>query len=93
MCLLGTVLHCGQGHHQVGPPREMHLYRGRKWRVSTHSTKREVVGTAFAAILAAMEHEMREAFTYQGAAIFGPHIPLANLEMASQAAPDARAGQ
>ena len=65
-------------------------WRGRKWRVSRHSTEREVVGTAFAALLMALEHEARESFRYRGAVVFGPHIPLAALQGASLAEPDSR---
>jgi hypothetical protein len=40
-------------------------WRGRKWRVSKYSTEREVVGTAFAALLTALEHEARESFRWR----------------------------
>lgn len=65
-------------------------WRGRKWRISRYSTGREVVGTAFMAVMAAMEHETREGFTWQGRAVFGPHIPLVDLAFAAEAEPDAR---
>jgi hypothetical protein len=54
-------------------------WRGRKWRISRHSTEREIVGTAFLALTTALEHEARENFRYEGAAVFGPHIPLSWL--------------
>lgn len=50
--------------------------RGRKWRLSEHMTKSELVQTALMAVLAAEEHEAREAFKYRGAAIFGPHFDV-----------------
>ncbi len=65
-------------------------WRGRKWRVSLHSTHREVVGTAFAALLMALEHEARESFRWNGSAVFGPHIPLEALRSAAEVAPDRR---
>jgi hypothetical protein len=65
-------------------------WRGRKWRVSVHSTEREVVGTAFAALMMALEHEAREGFKYHGAAIFGPHIPLGSLMEGAMSPPDSR---
>lgn len=52
---------------------------GRKWFLSPHMTPSEVVQTAFKAVLTAMEHEVRERFTYRGAAIFGPHFDVERL--------------
>lgn len=49
------------------------LQLGRKWRLSPHMTRGEVVQTALLAVLTAQEHEVREHFRYCGAAIFGPH--------------------
>lgn len=51
-------------------------WTGRKWYVSSYSTKFEVVQTALKAVLTALEHEAREKFTYQGVAIFQPHMDL-----------------
>lgn len=48
-------------------------HHGRKWLLSPHMTDSEVVSTAFAACLAAEEHECREHFTYRGQRVFGPH--------------------
>lgn len=57
---------------------------GRKWRLSPHMTESEIVGTAFAAYKAWLEHEMMESFTYCGVAVFNPHISIqARVEMAS----------
>lgn len=66
-------------------------WHGRKWRISKYMTEREVVGTAFAAVLASQEHEVREGFKYLGQAIFGPHIPVGALMVAAGEEPDARA--
>ena len=49
---------------------------GRKWYVSCHSCRNEVVQTCFKAILTFMEHEVREQFTYKGSKIFGPHYDV-----------------
>jgi hypothetical protein len=49
---------------------------GRKWKLSPHMTRSEVVQTALAAVLAAEEHEARERFTYRGEPIFGPHFDV-----------------
>ncbi|MPZ36633.1 MAG: hypothetical protein GEU95_00995 [Rhizobiales bacterium] len=54
-------------------------WHGRKWLLSQHMTKSEVVQTAFKAVLTAFEHEIRETFKYQGAAIFGPHFSVDRL--------------
>lgn len=52
---------------------------GRKWLLSPHMTRSEVVTTAFKAILTAEEHECREHFMYRGKAIFGPHLNVDKL--------------
>lgn len=52
---------------------------GRKWYLSPHMTRGEIVQTALAAVLLAVEHEAREEFTYRGRAIFGPHFDLDGL--------------
>lgn len=49
-------------------------WKSRKWYISPHMVKSEVVQTAFLAVKTAEEHEMREQFRYLGEAIFGPHI-------------------
>jgi hypothetical protein len=54
-------------------------WKSRKWRISTHMTKTELVSTAFLALRGAIEHEAREEFTYKGKRIFGPHISVDQL--------------
>ena len=51
----------------------------RKWLLSRHMTRSELVQTAFKCVLTSLEHEAREQFTYQGAAIFGPHFDVEQL--------------
>lgn len=53
--------------------------RGRKWWLSEHMTKSEVIQTALAAVLMIEEHEAREMFRYQGHPIFGPHYNVDHL--------------
>ncbi|WP_162917629.1 hypothetical protein [Dongia deserti] len=67
-------------------------WRGRKWRLSYHMTETEIVCTAFKALQAALDHELREHFTYRGARVFDPHRSIALLvEIAGRAdALDAR---
>lgn len=61
------------------------LLTGRKWRLSEHMSRTELIQTALMAVLAAEEHEAREAFQYKGQAVFGPHIDVdARLVAADQ---------
>lgn len=58
---------------------EREPWSGRKWRISQHMTKSEIVATCFKAVLSAEEHECREQFTYKGVAVYGPHIDVEKL--------------
>ena len=49
---------------------------GRKWLLSYHMCRSEVVQTALMAVLAAEEHEARERFTYNGWKVFSPHFDV-----------------
>lgn len=53
--------------------------KGRKWYVSAHSVKSEVVRTCLKAALTSMEHVTREHFFYRGARIFSPHFDVDRL--------------
>lgn len=67
------------------------VQRGRKWYISDHMTDSEIVQTALKAVLTTMEHEVREEFTYNGEAIFGPHFSIEDLhKLATQHALDIR---
>jgi hypothetical protein len=55
---------------------KLELQSCRKWMLSEHMTKSEVVLTAWKAVQAAVEHEAREKFLYKGRRVFGPHIDL-----------------
>lgn len=60
-------------------------WAGRKWFLSPYMTDSELIGTAFKAVMTAVEHEAREEFRYKGRAIFGPHIGVQALwEVANQ---------
>lgn len=66
----------------TGNPEDQH---GRKWYVSSHSTKSEVVQTVLKACLTSAEHMIREHFTYRGVRIFGPHFDVDKLvQLASE---------
>lgn len=72
----------------TGKPYAQH---GRKWLLSPHMTKSEVITTAFKAVLTAEEHETRERFRYRGQAIFGPHFDVDQLyALAALGAADVR---
>lgn len=60
---------------------EMGIGRGGKAYLSPHMTLGELVRKAFGLFAAYEEHECREAFTYNGRAIFGPHIDVVALHM------------
>ena len=49
-------------------------WTGRKWFLSYHMCKNEIVNTAYKAIEMAVMHELRENFLYKNTAIFNPHI-------------------
>lgn len=60
--------------HGVDP--EEGPWSGRKWVLSPHATYSEVVNTAFAAVMAAMEHEVREKFLFRGSRPYSPHLDV-----------------
>jgi hypothetical protein len=64
--------------------------RGRRWILRRDMTAGEVAQTALMAVLAAEEHEAREAFTYRGQAVFGPHQDVEALAhgLATERRPD-----
>jgi hypothetical protein len=67
----------GDRHYlQVSFEADGDIQKGRKWFLSPHMTKSEVIQTALKAVLTAEEHEVREHFTYAGKAVFGPHIDV-----------------
>ena len=48
----------------------------RRWFLSPEMTKSELVQTAFKLVMTSSEHRTREAFKYQGEAVFNPHIDI-----------------
>lgn len=65
----------------TGESRRQH---GRKWLLSPHMTRSELVTTALKAVLTAVEHEAREEFLYKGEMIFAPHFDVEDLVTLSQ---------
>ena len=55
------------------------VWRGRKWYISSHACRSEIVQTALLAVLLAEEHEAREKFLYKGKAVFGTHKDVDSL--------------
>lgn len=52
------------------------VWGGRKWYISKHSTRSEILQTCLKATITAAEHEVRERFLYCGRQVFGPHIDV-----------------
>jgi len=66
----------------TGEPAVQHT---RKWFLSPHMTRSELVQTALKAALTSAEHRVREHFLYRGRAVFGPHLNVDKLwEMAEE---------
>ncbi len=62
--------------NSTGEPMQ---WRGRKWYLSPHMTRSEIVQTAFLATKTAVEHELREHFTFKGVTVLDPHLDMDNL--------------
>ena len=58
---------------------KMEVQHTRKWKLSPHMTKSELVQTAFKLCMTSMEHRCRESFLYQGRRVFGPHFDIDRL--------------
>lgn len=61
---------------QTGKPLP---WNGRPWRLSPHMTDSEIVATCFKAVLTALEHEARAAFTFKGQAVYDGHLSVHQL--------------
>jgi len=59
--------------------QQLHKLRTRKWLLSQHMTDSELVQTAFKLVLASIEHEARERFTYLGQPVLGPHFDIKDM--------------
>lgn len=55
---------------------KLEIQHCRKWLLSYHMVDVEIVRTAHKAVRTAMEHEVDEQFTYDGAVLFHPHHDL-----------------
>lgn len=71
----------------------MTLQKCRKWRLSPHMTRTELVRTAFLAVKQAVQHEIEEQFQYKGEAIFNSHLDIDEVwAMSKKHRYDVRAG-
>src|SRR3977135_320144 len=55
------------------------LQKTRKWNLSFHMVKSEIVATAFKCVMGSVEHRVRENFKYRGRRIYGPHFDVDSL--------------
>jgi hypothetical protein len=60
--------------------RDGNIEKGRKWVLSEHMVDSEILQTALLAVLTYEEHEAREALTFDGRRLYGPHRSLVNLD-------------
>jgi hypothetical protein len=51
----------------------------RKWLISPHATKSEIVNTLFKCCATSTEHRLREHFLYRGRRVYGPHYDVDEL--------------
>lgn len=58
----------------------------RKWMLDPLATDADLLRTALKAVLATEEHEAREAFTFEGDALFGPHMDVPTLRKGARKA-------
>src|SRR5579862_3935883 len=69
----------------------MALQSTRKWVLSSHMTRSELVQTCLKLVLTSLEHRGREGFLYKGRRVFGPHFDVEQLwEIADGPCLDAR---
>lgn len=55
------------------------VQKTRKWLLSEHMVKSEIVQTALKCVLTSLEHRAREHFKYKGELVFGPHYDVEAL--------------
>lgn len=74
--VLFLQIHCHGTDNVTG---DVMTWNSRKWYMSPHMTRSEIIQTAFLATLTALEHEAREKFKYRGVTVLDPHLDLDNL--------------
>jgi hypothetical protein len=78
-----TFIRVGDREGKCNVTGEPLAWWGRKWYISPHMTDAEIVTTIFLACKVAMEHELREGFTFSDQMIFDPHKSLDTLVYAA----------
>ncbi len=58
---------------------DLDIQKGRKWMLSEHMTKSELIQTALKAVITAEEHETRELFLFREKPIYAPHFDVEDL--------------
>lgn len=73
----GDIIYLQAGYYEddIITGRREHQ-KTRKWLLSEHMVKSEVVQTAFKCVMTSMEHRVREHFLYRQERIFGPHFDV-----------------
>lgn len=66
-------------HEKCSETGEEKLQATRKWFISRHATKSEIVQTFLKAAITSAEHQVRENFLYRGRKVFGPHFNVDSL--------------
>ena len=64
---------------------KIELQKTRKWNLSRHMKKSEIVQTAFKCVLTSYEHRCREHFLYKGERVFSPHFDVEALVLICKA--------
>lgn len=59
--------------------QEVKEWSGRKWYLSEYMTEDEIVKTAWCAFEKAVQHEVMEAFKFDGVRLFNPHVNYLEL--------------
>lgn len=70
------------------------LQKGRKWYVSKHSCRTELMSTLLAAVVRFETHEILESFTWCGQRIYSPHLSIDYLhQLAEEGREEYREGE
>jgi hypothetical protein len=62
-----------------GNAPDLQWWKGRKWYLSDHMTEDEIIKTAFAAVKAAVDHEVMEGYKVDDIILFNPHVSFEEL--------------
>lgn len=88
----GEVYMQGQYHERDTYTKKMTVQKTRRWLLSPPMSDSSIVKTAFMLCMTSMEHRTREAFTYKGERVFGPHFDVEDMVRLCKAGADAKGG-